>query len=450
LSSDAAVAAHLASADSTTPVAADSLGHREDQYWPSDRNEPSDQPRPEPHAEDQARDNTPPVAVEPSLASHAIDSGYPVESALLHDPHLGGFEVPVAPPGTGTWDDHSPVLDASADDVHHHIDALAVDPPYTGAHTGRDQAYEIFAVHDMDPEHPAESALTNDLHLGGLDVSVAPPGTGTPDAHSPVPDASPDDVHYHIDPFAADPIHTDVDVNASRDEVPEGTHQAIVDPAEPRPPGSTSPDEDGVASIEVDHRPPHRDGDGVAGPENGGAAERALPPVGVGSLAEAARCQLIEGAFETSQALKLGNLGERLAADTLAGDGHTILYFKPDILGTNQGGIDIVTIKDGIVHLVDNKALSRTGNVNSVSALTTNLEQNVTAVLSYLGRSLAEATSGEQREVLQSAIAAIQAGQVRTVVTNANFAKNGVSVTGVSESLRVKGMKFIDLLRRYG
>ena len=53
---------------------------------------------------------------------------------------------------------------------------------------------------------------------------------------------------------------------------------------------------------------------------------------------------------------------------------------KPIILGTNQGGIDFVTIRNGVVHLVDNKALTRSGNVASVSSLTTNFPKNLATI----------------------------------------------------------------------
>ena len=78
------------------------------------------------------------------------------------------------------------------------------------------------------------------------------------------------------------------------------------------------------------------------------------------------------GPYQTTQRLARGNLGERAATEALARDGHQILHYKPEITGTNQGGIDMVTMRNGIVYLVDNKALSKGGNVSSVSALTTN------------------------------------------------------------------------------
>src|SRR5262249_54284211 len=83
--------------------------------------------------------------------------------------------------------------------------------------------------------------------------------------------------------------------------------------------------------------------------------------------------------YATTEALKQGLAGERLAVDALNQQGHTILDFKPDIKGTNQGGFDAVTMKDGVVNFVDNKAYSTGKNVGSVSALDKNFDQNLAA-----------------------------------------------------------------------
>src|SRR5262249_51281895 len=123
----------------------------------------------------------------------------------------------------------------------------------------------------------------------------------------------------------------------------------------------------------------------------------------------------VVGLYETAERLIKGNLGEKFAAESLSTLGHEILYYKPDIRGTNQGGIDMVTLADGptgpLVSFVDNKALSRGGNINSVSALTTNFEKNKDAVLKDLKEALGKASPGKQYNVLQSAIHAIEQGQ---------------------------------------
>ncbi len=157
-----------------------------------------------------------------------------------------------------------------------------------------------------------------------------------------------------------------------------------------------------------------------------------------------------EGAFETAERLKRGNLGEKLATDALAAEGHKILSYKPSILGTNQGGIDMVTIKDGFVHFIDNKALSRSGNVSSVSALTSNFTKNKDAVLKELRDALARAASKEEKDVLQSAVTAIEKGNYKKVVTNANITKDDAILSGVSQALKEKGIEFINVFKSLG
>ncbi len=60
-----------------------------------------------------------------------------------------------------------------------------------------------------------------------------------------------------------------------------------------------------------------------------------------------------QGPYQTTQRLARGNLGERLGTEALASMGHTVLMYKPSILGTNQGGIDMVTRYNGVLHLVE-------------------------------------------------------------------------------------------------
>lgn len=153
-----------------------------------------------------------------------------------------------------------------------------------------------------------------------------------------------------------------------------------------------------------------------------------------------------EGLFETAQRLIRGNAGERLAADALAKDGHHILFFKPSILGTNQGGIDIVTIRNGVVHFIDNKALSRSGNVASVSALTTNFGRNMADVVAGFTRHMANpALSQSERQLFQEALDAIAAGRYVRVVTNANIMTTSVP-RGITQRLANQGIGFIDVM----
>jgi Domain of unknown function (DUF4157) len=151
--------------------------------------------------------------------------------------------------------------------------------------------------------------------------------------------------------------------------------------------------------------------------------------------------------FATTQRLIRGNLGERLAAEALAADGHHVLMYKPSILGTNQGGIDIVTIRNGVVHLIDNKALMQGGNVSSVPALTTNFAQNLAATQEELVAMLAEpARSAAERALIQQALTALRDGQFVRAVTNANVvARDSQILTGVTSRLSDQGISFIDV-----
>ncbi len=157
-----------------------------------------------------------------------------------------------------------------------------------------------------------------------------------------------------------------------------------------------------------------------------------------------------EGAYNTTQRLARGNLGERLATDALAADGHRVLHFKPDIRGTNQGGIDMLTMKGDTVFFVDNKALTRGGNVSSVSALTTNFAKNKAAALADLKAALAAAPTQAEREVLDKAVKAIESGNFKRVVTNANLAADDKILSGVTDTLSKQGIGFIDVFKPLG
>ncbi|WP_219909859.1 RHS repeat-associated core domain-containing protein [Trinickia symbiotica] len=167
--------------------------------------------------------------------------------------------------------------------------------------------------------------------------------------------------------------------------------------------------------------------------------------------------ELSEGVRQTGSAptkevaanLARGNFGERMAADSLAADGHRIVSYKPSVSGTNQAGIDIVTVKDGVAYFVDNKALTRSGNVSSVSALTTNFATNKAAVVQSLQQQLANTAIGPgERKVLTDALAAIQSGNFKRVVTNANFVTRSTQIlSGVTEALQKQGIEFMDLMR---
>lgn len=153
-----------------------------------------------------------------------------------------------------------------------------------------------------------------------------------------------------------------------------------------------------------------------------------------------------EGIYDTAQRLVRGNIGEKLAADVLATRGHRILSFKPSILGTNQGGIDIVTIENGVVYLIDNKALTRAGNIGSVSALTTNFNQNLAAVRRDLQAALSvSGISADEAATLQQAVNAIDSRNYVRAVTNANISRDTQILTGVTQNLSDQGITFINV-----
>jgi hypothetical protein len=157
---------------------------------------------------------------------------------------------------------------------------------------------------------------------------------------------------------------------------------------------------------------------------------------------------------------KRGNFGERTAAEALAAMGYSILDYKPDIGGTTRPGIDIVAMKRDeqnrdMLYLIDNKALSRDGNVNSVSALTSSLEDtkeregNLTRVRRALEEMADEATrSAQQVEIARRALAAMDDGRIALAVTNANLARDERILEDVSDRLKKQhDVEFIDVMR---
>jgi Holliday junction resolvase-like predicted endonuclease len=154
------------------------------------------------------------------------------------------------------------------------------------------------------------------------------------------------------------------------------------------------------------------------------------------------------GAYQGPQHLARGNFGERAAAEALAADGHTILYYKPDIMGTNQGGIDIVSIRNGMVYFIDNKAISRSGNIAEVSALTDNFVQNRAAVIRQFTAYVNDATRpAAERALFRRAIDLINDGKTVRAATNANVARDTRILSGVSQKLRTLRIQFIDVMR---
>jgi len=167
-------------------------------------------------------------------------------------------------------------------------------------------------------------------------------------------------------------------------------------------------------------------------------------PISEWKTAESAESGLYQG----PQRLARGNFGERTATEALAADRHTILSYKPDIAGTNQGGIDMVTLKDGVVYFIDNKALTRSGNVSSVSALTTNFAKNRLSVVQQFTQYANDMSRpAAERAMFQQAIKDINQGKFIRAVTNANLTKDTAILSGISDKLKNMGLIFIDVMR---
>lgn len=153
------------------------------------------------------------------------------------------------------------------------------------------------------------------------------------------------------------------------------------------------------------------------------------------------------GLYQGPQKLARGNFGERAATEALAADGHTILSYKPAIAGTNQGGIDMVTLLNGVVHFIDNKALTRSGNVSSVSALTTNFAKNRAAVVQEFTQYLNDlARPAAERAMFQRAVDNINNGKFVRAVTNANLAPDTAILSDISDKLKKLGLVFMDVM----
>jgi Holliday junction resolvase-like predicted endonuclease len=154
------------------------------------------------------------------------------------------------------------------------------------------------------------------------------------------------------------------------------------------------------------------------------------------------------GIYQGPVRMARGNFGERAATEALASDGHVILSYKPNVMGTNQGGVDIVTLKNGVVHFIDNKALTRSGNISSVSSLTTNFAQNrATVVKEFTEFAQDISRPAAERAMFQQAVNDINSGRFVRAVTNANLAPDSKLLSGVTQNLQNQGIQFIDVMR---
>ncbi len=120
-----------------------------------------------------------------------------------------------------------------------------------------------------------------------------------------------------------------------------------------------------------------------------------------------------------------GLIGERLAAEALSAMGHKILYYKPDMAGTTTPGIDIMTWYQGKVWMIDNKAYKYKSNsrtIKSVPALTN--AANFAGYRADMEQGLREMAAfvplpADEKTLLDTALAALVAGQYQKAVTNA-------------------------------
>lgn len=149
--------------------------------------------------------------------------------------------------------------------------------------------------------------------------------------------------------------------------------------------------------------------------------------------------------YATTYQLKQGLAGERLATESLSAQGHEILSYKPDISGTNQAGIDMVTLKDGVVYVVDNKAYTTGRNVDKVPALQENYEQNKQAVIKEFRDYAADPErSACERGRYAYAVDQLEQGNEQKAVTGAAVAADGKHTQGISSGLAQEGFVFLE------
>jgi len=102
-------------------------------------------------------------------------------------------------------------------------------------------------------------------------------------------------------------------------------------------------------------------------------------------------------------------------------------------------------MKDGVVWLIDNKAVQTAKNISSVSALTTNLARNVAEVRAALTGMLERAASLQERQLLQQALRSLDSGNYIKAISNATVDTTQVA-RDISGALKRQGFRFIDLL----
>lgn len=149
--------------------------------------------------------------------------------------------------------------------------------------------------------------------------------------------------------------------------------------------------------------------------------------------------------YQTTAALIRGNEGERLMQWALASDNQAILWAKSEIMGTNQGGVDIIAMKLGAedpLNLIDNKAFQSGRNISSVPALTTNLDLG--EVRAILQQGLDNSVADLERQVWQLAIQKFDAGNINLVVSNAGRTIDSLIPPGITARLQQQELTFLN------
>lgn len=143
-----------------------------------------------------------------------------------------------------------------------------------------------------------------------------------------------------------------------------------------------------------------------------------------------------------------GYLGELFAQHVLFSQGHDILLSNTRLAQTTQSGFDFVTMKDGELYVIDNKAESGSGNVSGATALTDNYQQNIVEARSELWALANDAeVPAATREKAKAAVAAIDRGEVRKAITAAHVGDPDELRSGVTSTLESADIEFIDVLR---
>jgi hypothetical protein len=106
----------------------------------------------------------------------------------------------------------------------------------------------------------------------------------------------------------------------------------------------------------------------------------------------------------------------------------------------------MVTRHNGVLRFVDNKALTRSGNVSSVSALTANFAQNLARTRAEFAQIAADPSRPPaERAIYRLAVNDIDSGNYVRVVTNANVSPDNQVPTGVTQNLTNQGIRFINV-----